>query len=314
MCVEIVAPPTAQCLAGMVLAWRNSPGLVIPARAGIQLLLAQVLLLASVCAQPPGEGDAPTLGAHTLLWQAQDHGVDPARSAPITTQARGSSFLVLNAGYRSNETLPSDSYSNTWRQVGEPAVFDGYRGQFDVKAYVVEGGVGGVGHTVSVVKPGRAAGEITLPFIEIRHAGVLQDMAQTYPAAAPSLACSLLGAFGWSGCPPPTPGRTRGTRYLSAPFKVVLDGPSVTTTGPATLIAVWLGDAYAFDMTAVPDNGFTVIEQLLQLPPASAVQCAVAYRDVDAAGTYAVRWTESPNQGAILWLFAFQAGEDVGGR
>jgi hypothetical protein len=60
-------------------------------------------------------------------------------------------------------------------------------------------------------------------------------------------------------------------------------------------------------MTARPDNDFTVIDSYLLLPDNSGVQCAVAVKQVDAAGTYHVDWVGSPIQGAILWLFAFQA-------
>jgi len=70
---------------------------------------------------------------------------------------------------------------------------------------------------------------------------------------------------------------------------------------------VWLGDAYVYSMTAVPGDGFKVIDSYLMLPPSSAVQGAVAVKQVNAAGTYSVTWTGTPAQGAILWLFAFQA-------
>ena len=60
-------------------------------------------------------------------------------------------------------------------------------------------------------------------------------------------------------------------------------------------------------MTAVPNNGFSVIDSFLKLPDNSGVQCAVAYKQVATAGTYNVSWTGAPIQGAILWLFAFQS-------
>ena len=59
----------------------------------------------------------------------------------------------------------------------------------------------------------------------------------------------------------------------------------MTTTGPATLVAYWWGDANVEnDKTAVPDNGFVVVDSILR--EGALVQCAVAVRDVDAAG----RW------------------------
>ncbi|WP_146652475.1 hypothetical protein [Labilithrix luteola] len=219
----------------------------------------------------PAQG-APALGAHTLLWQGEGTGFSPAVSTPLTTQATGSSFLVLKAGYASNSNAPTDNKSNTWVQRGNAVYYNGYGDAFNALAYVSLVGNGGSNHTVSVVKNGSAKGEITVPFIEIKNAGILKDVAQNYPANGP-----------------------------------VITSGNVTTTGPATLIAVWFGDGGVKHMTAVPNNGFTVIDSLLDLPDSSAVQAAVASKNVTAAGTYNVSWTESPNQGAILWLFAFQS-------
>jgi hypothetical protein len=81
---------------------------------------------------------------------------------------------------------------------------------------------------------------------------------------------------------------------------------SVTTTGPALLVAWWWGDAGVdLDKTAVPDNGFTVIDAVLA--SGALVQCAVAVRQVGVAGTYNLTWTSTPQQGAQLWLAAVQA-------
>lgn len=216
-----------------------------------------------------------TLGAHTLLWQENFSGVSPAVTDPVTTQASGSSFIVFNAGFASNDTPPTDNKNNAWVLLGEPVVYDGYGGAFDVKAYLSLQGHGGAGHRVSIVKNGTAEGEITIPFIEIRDGAVLQDWAQNY-------------ALG-------------GTTNVSA---------SVTTTGPAVLVAFWWGDGDGLQHSAVPDNGFSIIENFVDLPAGSAVQCVVAAKEVDAAGTYRVSWSVSPAQGAPLWLFAFQGPEE----
>lgn len=312
---------------------------IVPGRSGIPVALLAAAALSTVQAGSPGEFRAdgpgggavtaagaaphpraiaqpPRLGAHTLYWQAQHHGVDPALTQPIATQARGSSFVVFNAGYSQNANAPTDSWSNAWVRLGDPVVFRGYGGQYDIKAYVAVDGVGGNEHTVRIAKTAAASGEITIPFIEVRDAQVLQSFVHNYPAAAPSLLRTVLDALSPFGGQSPVAG-PRGVRRLDDPFRVALTSGSVTTTGPATLVAVWFGDGYFFDMTTVPDNGFTVIDSLLHLPPDSAVQCAVAYRDVAEAGTYNVTWTQRPNQGAALWLFAFQSGTpgpDADGR
>lgn len=238
----------------------------------------------------------PTLGAHTLLAQAEGQGTDPAITQPLTTQASGSSLLVLNGGYASNVATPTDSYSNAWKQQGPRAVYDGYEGRFDVKAYVSLSARGGRRHTVSIVKQGKGDGEITVPFIEIRHADVLQDFAENYPI--PGLVDRVEGKLS----------RTWRRLVSAEPVSSFsLTSGDVTTTGPATLIAVWWGDAVVYDMSAEPDSSFKVIDRFLNLPPESGVQCAVAYRQVDHADTYHVTWIGSPRQRAILWLFAFQS-------
>lgn len=267
-------------------------------RATTVALLAMLILgppaRAATAAQPSAA--MPELGAHTLLVQTEGEGTSTAVSAPIATQASGSSLLVLVSSYASNPDAPTDSYANTWKQIGDRVVYRGYDGRFDARAYVALAAKGGAGHTVSVVKPGQAAGEISAPFIEIKDAGQLQAVTQTYPA----------------------PGMVKKvTNKLERAWQTIAGAPddssaalvsgTVTTTGPATLVAVWWGDGRARTMTAVPHDGFKLIDKFLDLPPPGGVQCAVATRQVTAAGTYHVTWTGTPAQGAILWLFAFQA-------
>lgn len=248
-----------------------------------RIVLGAAAICAAGCSQAT-DGDARAaagaqpqvvaIGAHTLYWQGYNAGSSPADTSPIDTQATGSSLIVFNAGFASNDQPPTDNYANAWSRLGSPVVYTGYDGVFDVKAYVALAGKGGNGHSVSIVKNGQADGEITMPFIEVKNAGVLQSVAQNYPST-----------------------------------NATITSGNVTTTGPATLVAVWWGDAFVLDMTTAPGQGFTVIESFLQLPANSAVQCAVAYKQVAAAGTYNVTWSQAPAQGAPLWLFAFQSGE-----
>lgn len=249
-----------------------------------QVTIATLLIAGAAAAQsgapvspdlpstPPANLSIPTLGAHTLLTHSEGMGVSPAVTAPIDTQPEGSSLIVLNGGYVGNATTPVDSFDNRWKRVGGSAVYNGYGGAFNVTAYVALSAQGGKGHTVTIAKRANPAGEISVPFIEVMHAGILKDVAQNYPA----------------------PG-------------LVLTSGNVTTTGPATLVAVWWGDGPVKHMTTRPDSGFTLLDSYLMLPDNSGVQSAVAYRQVTAAGTYNVSWIGSPIQGAILFLFAFQA-------
>ena len=81
---------------------------------------------------------------------------------------------------------------------------------------------------------------------------------------------------------------------------------SVTTTGPATLVAFWWGDGFpGTPQSATPNNGFTLVDTNA-FETGSCVQCAVAVKNVSAAGTYNVTWTSTPIQGAQLWLVAVQ--------
>lgn len=217
---------------------------------------------------------APMLGSHVLLWHEDGSGPATAVTPAIDTQASGSSLLAFSAGYASNTSLPIDNKGNAWTPLGAPVVYRGYNGQFDVKAYVVASAHGGSGHQLSIAKNGVPFGEITIPFIEIRQSAGLHAIAQNYPASAP----------------------------------VVTSG-SVTTSAAATLVAVWWGDATGLQHSAIPNNGFSIIENFVSLPPNSAVQCVVAVRQVGAAGTYNVSWSQSPSEGAILWLLAYQAGD-----
>lgn len=234
-----------------------------------QHLLATLLLSASAVAHAQA---ASSLGAHTLITHSEGMGSSPAVSDPIQTAASGSALITFNAGYASNDSKPQDSYGNRWKAIGGPVTYRDYGETFAVQAYVAMHAKGGSNHTLRFDKPGNPAGEFTAPFIEVRDAGVLKDVAQNYPE----------------------PG-------------LVLTSGKVTTTGPATLVAVWWGDGGVKRMTTRPSEGFELIDSYLMLPDNSGVQAAVAVRQVDQAGTYNVSWIGSPIQGAILWLFAFQA-------
>lgn len=233
--------------------------------------IERLLLAGLMCAITIPAASASELGSHTLLGQEDGHGNSPAVTSPIDTSHAGSAFITFSAGYTSNTRAPTDSYGNTWTRLGDPVVYRGYNGQFDVKAFLAMPATGGPGHTVSIVKNGQPAGEITIPFIEVRNAGALVAIASNYPPTGDTV--------------------TSG---------------NVTTTGPATLVAFWWGDAPGLTHSAVPDNGFSIIENFVDLPPDSAVQCVVAYRQVTQAGTYHVTWSQNPAEGAPLWLFAFQ--------
>jgi hypothetical protein len=242
----------------------------------VERLLSHACLGVACVALACSQAAAISLGSHTLLAHEDGNGPSTAITAPITTAANGSTLLVFSAGYTDNDQPPTDNHGNTWTQLGAPVVYRGYNGEFNVTAYLVPQAHGGASHTVSILKNNVPSGEITVPFIELRDAGVLQSVAVNYPPASGAL--------------------TSGT---------------VTTTAAATLIAVWWGDATGLHHSAIPDNGFSIIENFVDLPPNSAVQCVVAARQVTGAGTYSVTWATSPQQGAPLWLLAFQSSDAI---
>jgi hypothetical protein len=218
---------------------------------------------------PPVPGHA-TLGAHTLVGHEERRSPRVARTRPLVTAKQGSWLIAFVAGYTGNHSVPSDSYDNRWDALGAPVSYEGYEGRFEVQPFGVRTVRGGPGHRVEVSKISNPRGELTMPVVEVRDA-VLTDMVQSYAPAGPRL--------------------TSG---------------SVRTRGPAVLVAYWWGDGRALANEAVPDDGFQIIDEFLMLPENSGVQCAVAVREVTAAGEYRVSWATAPAQGAVLWLFAFE--------
>jgi hypothetical protein len=213
---------------------------------------------------------APSLGAHVFLGQGEGLGVSPAVTSAVATQAAGSVFIAFNAGYASNGEAPADTYHNRWKALGHALTYAGYE-RFNVRGFAAVDGKGGAGHRVSIDKPGEPKGELSLAFVEVRNASRVQAFKQSYADAA-----------------------------------LVVESDSITVDGPATLLAFWWGDGGVKRMTVTPGDGFQLIDSFLQLPDESGVQGAVAWRQVDEAGTYRVRWTVAPVQGAALWIVAIR--------
>lgn len=241
----------------------------------MRLRLSCLAVLTAICtvtaapaamATEPG----PSLGAHVFLGQGEGLGVDPAVTPPMDTAPKGSVLVAFNAGYAANDGTPRDTYENRWKALGHAQTYTGYE-RFSVRGYVAVEAKGGSGHRVSIAKPAEPKGELSLPFVEVRNATRVQAFAQNYADAA-----------------------------------LVVASKQITVDGPATLLAFWWGDGGVKQMTAVPGDGFTLIDSFVQLPDESGVQGAVAWRQVDTAGTYQVHWTAAPVQGAALWIIAIR--------
>jgi hypothetical protein len=246
------------------------------------LRLLACSLLGSGCsnqasAPPPAEipghtPGSPGLGAHSLSYHRYRISTNPPSisTAPMSTVPAGSTIIVgVGRGDFGAHALPTDNKGNApYRQLGEAHTYANWP-KSGTALYAFPSAGGGDGHAVTVATP--PEDEVTIAAVEVREGSRVQ-------------------AFEWNEVLAGRPIRSR----------------SVTTTGPATLVAFWWGDGgfIRHDKTAVPNNGFAVVDSVLSA--GELVQCAVAVKNVSAAGTYDVTWTATPRQGAQLWLVAVQ--------
>jgi hypothetical protein len=245
--------------------WRNG-------RSSARICLAAVL---ACCGSGADSGQIidpvpqlPALGANGLAFKRDGEATSTVATDALTTRETGSTLLAcVGRGVVGAHTAPTDNKSNTFTLLGSAHTYTRFPNA-GTACYVATNVRGGAGHVISAPVNGAFPfDETTLTAIEVASAGRVQ-------------------AFAWN-------------EDLASP----LTSLSVTTTGPALLVAVWWGDGNA-DVAhmAVPNNGFTVVNSLLSL--GALVQVAVATRPVTDAGTYNVTWTSA--EGAQLYLFAVQ--------
>ncbi len=218
---------------------------------------------------PPHVPGNPGPGAHALAYfRVESHAVTLTTPAMATRPSGSTIVASVGRGAASAFALPTDNQGNTpYRQLGTSHTYTLWPSS-GTALYTFTGASGGANHLVSVSTP--YDDELTLAAVEVIDGTVIQDQQ-------------------WNEVLAGNP----------------LTSRSVTTTGPATLVAFWWGDANADgDKTATPELGFTTVDSILLA--GSLVQCAVAVREVAAAGTYSVTWTATPVQGAQLWLVAVQ--------
>lgn len=214
----------------------------------------------------------PALGAHALAFQRYHSagGVAVLSTPAVVTSTGGHSTMVVSVGRGAITAFaqPTDNKNaGPYPQLGATHAYTQYATS-GTALYALTGAKGGSGHIFSASTP--TDDELTLGAVEIVNGTAVHD-------------------FKWNEVAGGNP----------------VTSLSVTTTGPAVLVAYWWGDAgVAGEKTALPNNGFTVIDSILQ--SGALVQCAVATKTVSAAGTYDVTWTATPTQGAQLWLAAVQ--------
>lgn len=223
---------------------------------------------------PPG----PSLGAHNSRADrdAQAGNPDPS-TVTLTGKTAGSTIVVVSMGEFARMSTPTDTSSTSFTQRGtNQAYAGGLWPGFGPRVHANTGVSGSGSYTVSVDKDNAfPLEEISIAVLEVI-GGVSIVQSQGSVAAG--------GA---------------GVGYSS---------PSITTTGPAVIFAIWSGDADTATNpkdVAVSGTGWSLLESSFQ-SSVPYVQFAVAVRVVTAAGTYSCTWTPTANQGAAMQMVAVQ--------
>lgn len=210
-----------------------------------------------------------TVGAHSLVFQRleMEDGKATLSTPPLATTA--GSIIVAGVGRGDVNAFapPFDNKGNAaFAQVGTTHTY-GTWARSGTALYALTSGQRGAGHIISTSTP--PADELTLAAVEVLGTKI-QD-------------------YAWNEVPSGKP----------------LISSKVVTTGPATLVAFWWGDAgVKLDKKAYPGEGFKLIGAVLK--SGALVQCAVAVKHVTEPGSYQVSWSAWPEQGAQLWIVAVQ--------
>lgn len=219
----------------------------------------------------------PTLGAWAFKAEHIDEGTGTLALASITTQTSGGLIVAgVARGEVDNFANPiTDNKGNTFNLLDQMRTYTLFPDS-GTACYKADPAAGGSGHIIQTVKGlfnGTAIDEVTLWAVEVKNGKRVADIAWNQPAA---------------GSP--------------------LTSGSVTVSGSAVLIAIWWGDTYGSDSTLSVGDGFTLLATELRSSE-QIIQCGLAYKEV-GAGTHSVTWTETPDQGAQLWLIAVDGIED----
>lgn len=226
---------------------------------------------------PTAADDAPpitsikSLGAHQLVY----YGLHVNENDSIATDAMATqpgSLMLASVG-RGDITAFAPPTGNqnagAYDRVDGPHNYEHYQNS-GTALYQKASATTGAGYTLTVSN--KPSDEITMAVVEILGGGTVRSV--------------------WN-------------QVVQPQKPIPVTSKSITTSGPATLVAFWWGDApEPQNKTAVPNNGFTVIDSILK--EGALVQCAVAVKEVAAAGTYDVTWTATPVQGAQLYLLAIE--------
>lgn len=257
-------------------------------RRAMRFTLGSVALAETVGDLSMNVGTALSIGAHGIDFQPFPYS-DRDALATIDTQATGSIVIIAGGGKSSDLGLGwTENKSNTIRKLSavlDYPDFGGYGTQIGVTNNPMAGGSGHA-FTVQVANEDEstifvdeAIGARRVSFI---HASFNDTSPGTTVSIGPLVVDgpAVLFAY-WFGASPVNP-------------------PFTGTSGPH-------GTGVGTPYTAVPNNGFTVLDANLNNFENGEVQAAAAAKVVSVGGSYSVTWTHSPAQGAELWLVAAQA-------
>jgi hypothetical protein len=233
---------------------------------------------------PPHMPGTPGAGAHGLAYYklAAPHPASATSiSTPRLTTAATGSTIIVSVGRGDISKFAAATVTDTagnapYQKQGPHAYVPAFPGS-GTALYTFPGARGGPGFQVTTGTGQNGNGqldEITIAAVEVVEGTRIQDQQ-------------------WN-------------EVVQPRNPVPVTSLSVTTTGPATLVAFWWGDGFPrTPQSATPDGGFTLVDTNA-FETDSFVQCAVAVKNVSAAGTYNVTWTSTPIQGAQLWLVAVE--------
>ncbi|HEX8113881.1 MAG TPA: hypothetical protein VF516_39385, partial [Kofleriaceae bacterium] len=229
---------------------------------------------------PPHMPGTPGAGAHGLAYYKLADPRYPSNatsiSTPKITTAASGSTIVVSVGRgdisKFAAATVTDTAGNTPYQKQGPHPYTPAFPDSGTALYTFTNARGGPNFQVTTSTGRNANGqldEITIAAVEVVEGTRIQDQQ-------------------WN-------------EVVQAQDPVPVTSNSVTTTGPATLVAFWWGDGFpGTPQSATPGNGFSLIDSNA-FETDSFVQCAVAVKNVSTAGTYHVTWTSTPIQGAQLW-------------
>jgi hypothetical protein len=261
-----------------------SPASSVPSDLGVASPdLAETVLTDASAVLDAAVSDAPAaaiaIGAAALAQRIYSTGpaTGTLTTGPVTTQP--GSLLLASAArgtWSASPGAPTDSYGNAFALAGATHSYADWPTS-QTGLYGIAAATGGANHTFSLAwgDIGGTGDEISLSVVEVRGATSIESSSWVERAAASSITSA-----------------------------------SVTTKGPAMLVAWWWGSGGVRPMgalhVAVPGDGFTILPAATGLESLSSngyIQVAVAYRAVAAAGTYSVTWT-TDSEGAQLYLVA----------